>query len=128
MPDSYVVNSHVVPREGEHLFHHGKDGRVTVSLNGYAVIPLEDYYKLTPKPDKEEHRRVPKFKKDLETKGLTEALGDNMRPKPTPHCGNDKECIKRVKELATIHCSAMHYNMIMSACNQLTRDLENEDA
>jgi hypothetical protein len=40
----YVQNSLLVMRQGEsHLFRQAKDGRLYPTLDGYAVMPLEEY-------------------------------------------------------------------------------------
>jgi hypothetical protein len=48
--DSYVKDCLLSPRQGETLFHVKKNGEVVVRLEGYAIIPKEDYERLFQSP------------------------------------------------------------------------------
>jgi len=46
----FVHNCHLIPRgdeKADYLFYQDGDKSITAFLNGYAIIPLEDYFKLT---------------------------------------------------------------------------------
>lgn len=53
LPDSYVRNCYVQPREGDSLFQASTDadGKTVwrAMLDGYAIIPMERYQELLPK-------------------------------------------------------------------------------
>jgi hypothetical protein len=49
---SYVHNCYIVRRDddnGQYLFGQTDDKKITAFLNGYAIIPLEEYAQLTGK-------------------------------------------------------------------------------
>lgn len=65
---SYVHNCLVVRREDDKvptLFHQNGNEHVSAFLNGYAVIPIEEYENLTGKPTFIESRSIKKADEDL---------------------------------------------------------------
>lgn len=49
MNDSRVIDCYIIARDGDDqpLFHLADDGTVTARLVGYAIIPKEQYHRLT---------------------------------------------------------------------------------
>jgi hypothetical protein len=45
--ESYVTECLIVPRQGETLFTLKPSGEVVASLKRYAIVPLEEYEKLS---------------------------------------------------------------------------------
>ena len=66
--DSYLINNLLVSRKGENIFTQkkiGEDFCAIASMNGYAILPLEDYFELKGEEYPEELKsRVEKFRND----------------------------------------------------------------
>lgn len=64
----YVHNCLIKARGGQcgALFRQNQDGTLTTRLNGYAVIPLEEYCELTGEPQEERLAAIPVAAKELD--------------------------------------------------------------
>jgi len=64
-PIGYIRNCYLGARDGEAIFHGREDGITVPTLNGYAIIPMEEYVRLLKSDPRCTYLKLEKFRQML---------------------------------------------------------------